>query len=233
MTIGIYKLVFKGTDKVYIGQSIDINRRFKEHLNDLKKNQSHGKLQEAYNVYGKPSLETILECTVEELNNSEVEAIEIFDSYNNGFNTLKEPGSPNLRGCDSPHAKYSKETYIKVFKDIVHTKKLLREIAEDYGVTWNIVMNISLGRTHLWLKEDFPEEYELLKAKIGVRQRKSLDRLVVSPEGEIFEVDVSIREFCRIHEINSTGTGGHLGNVLNGKRKSYKGWVKYTEVLNK
>jgi len=37
MTIGIYKLVFEGTDKVYIGQSICIEKRFNNHLCELRK----------------------------------------------------------------------------------------------------------------------------------------------------------------------------------------------------
>lgn len=228
MTIGIYKLNFKDTNMVYIGQSINIEKRFKEHLNDLKNQHSHGKLQKAFNAYGAPTLEIILECSIEELNDSEVEAIEIFDSYTNGFNTLKEPGSPNLKGMDSPNTKYAQEVYISVFKSIVHSNKILKEIAAEHNVSWSVVMSISLGRTHIWLKEMFPEEYSILESKIGIRQRKDLaDRLVVSPEGEVFEVDVSLREFCRIHALNDGSSCGHLGSVIRGKRKSYKGWTKY------
>lgn len=37
MTTGIYCLRFKGTDKVYVGQSNNIIYRFNQHIRSLKK----------------------------------------------------------------------------------------------------------------------------------------------------------------------------------------------------
>ena len=51
MTTGIYQLVFKGTDKVYIGQSIDIEHRYKGHISCLQLGKGVSKLQNAYNIY--------------------------------------------------------------------------------------------------------------------------------------------------------------------------------------
>lgn len=36
--VGIYKLNFRGTDQVYIGQSIDVDRRYKQHLYYIENN---------------------------------------------------------------------------------------------------------------------------------------------------------------------------------------------------
>ena len=44
MTIGIYRLVFKDTDKCYIGQSVHIEKRFKDHLNSFKTETATTKL---------------------------------------------------------------------------------------------------------------------------------------------------------------------------------------------
>lgn len=50
---GIYKITCTVTDKVYIGESSDIFRRWKEHENMLLENKHHSwKLQNAYNEYG-------------------------------------------------------------------------------------------------------------------------------------------------------------------------------------
>jgi group I intron endonuclease len=51
--IGIYKIVNNKTDKFYIGSSIDIEKRWKTHINDLNKNKHHCiPLQRAWNKYG-------------------------------------------------------------------------------------------------------------------------------------------------------------------------------------
>ncbi len=51
MTSGIYKLTFDdGT--FYIGKSIDVEKRWEQHYNDLKRGKHSKKMQEAYRVNG-------------------------------------------------------------------------------------------------------------------------------------------------------------------------------------
>jgi hypothetical protein len=59
--IGIYKITSKHTKEYYIGSSIDIEKRFKRHLSQLKyKNHSNLNLQKIYNIYGKDSLDLVI-----------------------------------------------------------------------------------------------------------------------------------------------------------------------------
>ena len=52
--IGIYKISNIINNKVYIGQSIDIQRRFSEHMRELNNNCHYNKhLQASYNKYGR------------------------------------------------------------------------------------------------------------------------------------------------------------------------------------
>lgn len=61
MSSGIYKLIF--TDKsIYIGKSVDIEKRWEQHLKAMKKGTHTARIQDAYNSYGLPKLETIMEC---------------------------------------------------------------------------------------------------------------------------------------------------------------------------
>lgn len=56
MTIGIYQIKNKINGKVYIGQSINIEKRLKRHLNDLRKLKHRNQhLQNAFNKYGEKS----------------------------------------------------------------------------------------------------------------------------------------------------------------------------------
>jgi group I intron endonuclease len=226
MTIGIYKLGFIGTSKVYIGQSSNIEKRFNEHCNSLAKGTAKAKLQGAYTLYGKPYLEVIITTTsIEDLDKLEVEAIDIYDSVENGFNTLASPGNPNMRGLDSVHCKFNKEQYTEAYKLLAHTNLTIKNIAEKTGLTNTVVQTLGKGNTHVWLSLELPEEAQILieKNKYG-RYKTDLTantRTIVSPEGAVYCVE-NIREFARKHGLCSA----HLSSLLNGKRKTHKGWKK-------
>lgn len=70
MESGIYKIRNKKNDKVYIGSSRNIERRFREHKVYLK-NDSHcnNHLQNSWNKYGKENFEfkPVLYCSVDDL----------------------------------------------------------------------------------------------------------------------------------------------------------------------
>ena len=79
------------THKVYIGQSIDIYKRWEEHKNMLKKNKHHShKLQNAYNRTKDKSVfeYSILEVVEnkEDLDSREKYYINKYDSLYNGYN---------------------------------------------------------------------------------------------------------------------------------------------------
>lgn len=61
MTSGIYKLTFSdGT--TYIGKSVDIERRWKEHADKFAKRTAAKAMQYAYDTCGMPSTSILLEC---------------------------------------------------------------------------------------------------------------------------------------------------------------------------
>jgi group I intron endonuclease len=68
--IGIYKIVNTVNNKIYIGSSIRIKIRMKDHLNLLRRNKHHSKhLQRSFNKYGEDKFKfiIILECKEEDL----------------------------------------------------------------------------------------------------------------------------------------------------------------------
>lgn len=88
--IGIYKITNKLNDKVYIGQSVDINARWRQHIN-AKDNYA---IHNAIKKYGKEnfSFEILLECPAEMLNVWERDMIALYDCISpNGYN-LTEGG---------------------------------------------------------------------------------------------------------------------------------------------
>lgn len=73
---GIYKIVNIVTKDVYIGKSIDIEHRFKDHMSELRNNQKQYNefFQRSFNKYGESNfkLEILEECEEHELNDKEI-----------------------------------------------------------------------------------------------------------------------------------------------------------------
>jgi group I intron endonuclease len=115
--IGIYKIVNKINNKVYIGESVDIDERWISHKEDLRNNEHHScKLQADYNLYGEDNFKyEIIETLAYDIDSykgvhylvyREDYYIRKYDSFNNGYNceyTLDEvmnkrkPGISNIK----------------------------------------------------------------------------------------------------------------------------------------
>ena len=89
---GIYKFTNKSNGKVYIGQSTNLEKRYKEHkYNHLNQNYCNynSKFYRALRKYGFENFKyDILEECVDVLE-KEVFYIEAYNSYNNGYNSTK------------------------------------------------------------------------------------------------------------------------------------------------
>lgn len=100
---GIYKIICLPTGKFYIGSSVSINRRFKDHARSLKDNEHRNMcLQRAWNQYGKENfkfeiLETIYDTS--QLLIREKWWLNHTQCYkrNVGFNLSPNPSSPGIK----------------------------------------------------------------------------------------------------------------------------------------
>lgn len=94
---GVYKITNKVNLKVYIGQSINIRTRWKDHINSLNRGNSHSiLLQRAWNKYGQEnfSFEILELCEEDMLDEIEIKYINIYDACNNGYN-IESGGNEN------------------------------------------------------------------------------------------------------------------------------------------
>lgn len=172
MTCGIYLLRFKGTEKVYIGQSLSIENRYTKHLNKMRKSESTIRLNEAYSTYGEPSIEVLETCIPTKLDELETLYIKRYDVINNGFNaydTVTSSGGSPLPGELNGNSTYSDTQVIEAFNLLITNKYTHYEISEVTGVSHNVVSKISGGTAHKWLEEKYPEEYKLLISLKGKR----------------------------------------------------------------
>lgn len=148
---GIYKILNKITDDFYIGSSVDLNKRFKEHTRHLNTNRhSNIFLQRSYNKYGSNSLQfvVLLYCEPQELLRYEQWFIDnLCPTYNIckiAGNTLGRPNSErqkqvvSLLKLGKPRAESVKLKISQTLTGRKRPKEVLDKIsAKRKGVPWS------------------------------------------------------------------------------------------------
>lgn len=158
MTCGIYKLEFNGTEQVYIGQSLNIERRYIDHCSLMRNNKASLRLNNAHLKYGIPRLKILTTCTIWELDALEDEYISEYDSVNTGFNVKHEHGHRSIRKGEDI-SKCSNEDIREIFFYLQNMPELsISDIANILNIPTHIVAPISCGRTHRWLIDEVGEE---------------------------------------------------------------------------
>lgn len=116
--IGIYKITNKINNKVYIGQSKNIEQRWKEHIRHSKDEYNKNKpyIHRAINKYGKDNFtfEVIEECRFEDLDEKERYYIAKYKSNEKDIGYNSTPGGDAryniiLRGTDNPLSIFTEE----------------------------------------------------------------------------------------------------------------------------
>lgn len=140
--IGIYKITNTINGKSYIGQSVDINRRWKREKDDSNNVNSRTydyPLMKAFRKYGIENFDfkVIEECEIEELNEKEMYWIDFYDTFFNGYNQTLG-GDTTLR--------QPKEKVIGVISDLINTDMLHKDIATKWDISIEMVQGINTGR---------------------------------------------------------------------------------------
>ena len=87
--IGIYALLNEETGKYYIGKSVDIDGRIREHMGALRNGIHHSiKLQRSHDVHGFKVFKPLVleECTTDLLDEKERYYVDLHNSYYDGYN---------------------------------------------------------------------------------------------------------------------------------------------------
>lgn len=231
MTIGIYSLYWEEQDLIYIGQSVNISSRYSVHIKALQKGQHYNfKLQNAYNLYGKPALSILEECDISNLDYLEGTWAREFRATDTtqGLNIL-EPGSPGGgSGVHAAASRHPKLTILLVFKLLYDTRALsYKEISDATDVPVGTVEGIRNGKVHTWLKQKYPHSYAKM---LTIYRYKNCGHIktdyitnptrVLSPLGEIIVI-TDIKKFSEIYMLDSSA----VGKVIRGSRASHKGWT--------
>lgn len=128
MTSGIYQLNFN--DKAYyVGQSQDLESRWKQHADKFLKGKSAKKMQDAYDAHGMPTATILLECHKDYLDIMENYYIAQQKTYPNCLNTTTPPLESNIDYdwlmLNTHMLKISSIDIIREFIDVVQQKDAL------------------------------------------------------------------------------------------------------------
>lgn len=198
MKSGIYIIECIGNNKKYIGSSINVDTRLKQHKSKLKKNKHDNPyLQNSYNKYGLSlfifkSLENCLEPELLDLENK---YILLFDTLNSkkGFNCLPAKRNDELRGninylkrlSDSMKGKMPKnyEQFRKQsarpileYENDIFIKEYssCKEAGEVLQICYKLINNVLTGKVKRVRK--FPNKTWIYKDGFNTRDIKKVKR---------------------------------------------------------
>ena len=197
--IGIYKITNKENGKVYIGQSIDIDRRIAEH-----KKEHFVNIDDYIQVLGadKFDFEIVEECTKEELDLKEKQYIQEYNSQNCGYNyqvggynnsigegngraLLTEDQVKFIRLSYNNHCQ-PREIYDEYFKDII-TLSQFQSVWQ--GRSWsNVMPEVFTEENRKFYKSGFGEQNAALTKEEVLKYRKLY---VDKPAKEVYQTFVT------------------------------------------
>lgn len=224
MTIGIYAIYWEQeSSKVYVGQSVNIEKRWLHHLWCLKNNKHiNSKLQAAYSLYGEPKFQVLEISDINSLLIKEVFWVQEFNSIMSGYNVMHPEASKV--GYLAANSKYSKLALLVLFRLLRKKELTYSEISDLTGVNKSTVLQISRNEKHSWLHEKYPR----ISKKVELARLFRLDNRRTDTT-KVFTVKDSvgntytfnnIYRFCKEHSLNV----GNFHNMLNGIGNTCKGF---------
>lgn len=174
--IGIYKIQNKINKKVYIGQSVDIKKRWTTHKFNAFDESSpyYGyPLYRSIRKYGLDNFEftVVEECQPSELNNEEKYWIKQYKS----FIGWKDSWGYNQNPGGDSYSKAIKLNYDKVLeiKELLKSGKYLQpDIANKYNISADMVRRINNGRC--WAEDD--ENYPIFNYTAKIYRKLQADK---------------------------------------------------------
>ena len=225
--IGIYIIKNNIDDRVYIGSSINLKKRFYAHINSLRnKNHHNTKLQNFVNKYGLNVLlfEIICNCSKHELIKLEQFYIDKFNAYIKGFNC--SPTAGNILNF-----KMSNESKMKISKALKKHKR-----TEEHCKS---LSNAQKNKPKLFLRglKRTPEQIKnisqgQLNSKKAIEAKKKNRKPIIqfTKNGSFVKNWESIKQISEELKIDAS----NIVKVLKNKKLSAYGFVwKYSENLEK
>lgn len=147
MTVGIYKFENLVNGHIYIGQSINIEQRYLDHLKRARNkgiynHEYNSPLHRAIRKYGIDNFDfSIIEhCEITELDQREIFWISYYNSYENGYNLTRGGGHQDAT------VKFDLDTIIAIQNLLINSTKTYDEIHQLYNISLGRISEINTGK---------------------------------------------------------------------------------------
>lgn len=150
MSIGIYKIENLINHKVYIGQSIHIEKRWQQHC----QLSSDSVIAKAIQKYGKEnfSFQILEECSEQDLDKKELFYIKSYNSLvPNGYNIIDY-----IDGQRRIYNNYDRKTLYQIIADIKDTDMSFQDIAAKYNLDTSMIYYLNRGDYHTLEEFTYP-----------------------------------------------------------------------------
>lgn len=150
MSMGIYKIENLINHKIYIGQSIHIEKRWQQHC----QLSSNSIIAKAIQKYGKEnfSFQILEECSEQDLDEKELFYIKSYRSLiPNGYNV-----TDYIDGQRRIYNNYDKETLYQIIADIKDTDMSFQDIAAKYNLDISMIYYLNRGDYHTLEEFTYP-----------------------------------------------------------------------------
>lgn len=221
--IGIYKIENLINGSCYIGQSINIYKRWQDEK-EAAFNPKHGAynypLSCAFRKYGIEnfSFNILEECKREDLNKKEIYWIARYNSYNNGYN--QTPGGDTvLHMC-----KLTPQKALEIIEILSNDTEGIvshKQLAKDYGVSADTIQAINAGRQ--WYNDNY--NYPLHISKYDPRYKQIYSK----KEKDIKLPPVSKEELEQLL-IENNGNFTKVGKLFNISDNGLRKWCKKLDL---
>lgn len=164
--IGIYKITNKINGKVYIGQSVNIKQRWKNHRKDAfwKKSRNYNSpLYRSIRKYGIDnfSFEVLEECSQEDLNRLEIFYIAQYNAHGDGGYNQTDGGHDST-AC----RKLSNRDVDQILHALKTTLLSAAQIAKQFGVSRSTIDDMNHGNAYYRENESYPIRQPIWKLEL-------------------------------------------------------------------
>lgn len=225
MTTGIYKIQNLINQKIYIGQSIHIEKRWQEHCCP----SADSLIGKAIQKYGKTNFSfTILEeCDKNLLDSREEYFIKHYNSITpNGYN-IEERNN----GRKEYFLNYSKETFLSIIQDIKFSDLSFKQISEKYQIDLSMVYYLNRGDYHTIQEENYPlrpiQDFSKKEHKCvdcGASITKGSIRCIECAHKQTYKCEHPSREVLK--ELIRNKTFVEIGKMFGVSDNSIRKWCK-------
>jgi group I intron endonuclease len=225
----IYKVTNKINEKMYIGRTTNLKEKMRIHMKRALNNKHNSHFHNAIRKYSKENFKwkIIAKCfSKEELNNVEIEMIEKYNTFENGYN-LTRGGEGRFGYSHTEETKKKISEAERGEKNHMYGKR--GSNCPNFGKTHSKktkkrMSEAKKGENHTFYSKHCSKKTKekMSLAQIGGKNHNAKKYVITTPEGKEIFVH-GIANFCRNYKKEELYYQG-LVRVAKGKRSHHKGY---------